>query len=68
MAVKNIDKDKRRLLLSELEALRKEELLEYEKYRSTGGETGVQGTAFGRLFKEKFEEISQKKEPEKPPA
>lgn len=67
VAVKNIDKDKRRLLLSELEALRKEELLEYEKYRSTGGETGVQGTAFGRLFKEKFEEISQKKEPEKPP-
>lgn len=61
VVVKSIDKESRRLHLSETEALRKEERREFEKYMNTGDGEGEGGTPFGKLFKEKFDEIQKKK-------
>ncbi len=66
VAVKNIDRESKRLHLSEIEALRREERQEYEKFMNAGGPSGEDASAFGKLFKQKFEEIQNKKDPDKP--
>ncbi|HDP79793.1 MAG TPA: S1 RNA-binding domain-containing protein, partial [Spirochaetes bacterium] len=58
--VKHLDRDNRRLKLSETGALKKEERHEYEKFMKTQEPAPDEGTAFGRLFKEKFESMREK--------
>jgi small subunit ribosomal protein S1 len=57
--IKSLDRTNRRLTLSETGAARKEERQEYEKFMKSSS-APEEGSAFGRLFKQKFEEIQKK--------
>ncbi len=61
VVVKIIDKENRRLHLSEADALRREERREFEQYMTAGEGGSADGSSFGRLFKQKFDEIQRKK-------
>lgn len=59
VAVRTIDKNGKKLILSELEALRREERQDYEKFMNQQPAEGT-GSAFGRLFKQKFDDMQKK--------
>ncbi len=61
IAVKSIDRENKKLKGSELDAIRKEERQDYERFMSdSSAPSGGQGSSFGMLFKQKFEEINKK--------
>lgn len=59
VVIKSLDKTNRRLTLSESGALRKEERQEYEKFMKSSS-SPEESSSFGRLFKQKFDEIQKK--------
>lgn len=60
VVIKDIENKARKLKLSEIEALKKEERQEYQKFMKES-DTGIEeGSAFGKLFKQKFEEARKK--------
>ncbi|HSV96200.1 MAG TPA: S1 RNA-binding domain-containing protein [Spirochaetota bacterium] len=59
VVIKSLDKTGRRLTLSESGAIKKEERQEYEKFMKSSASTD-ESSSFGRLFKQKFDEIQKK--------
>jgi len=57
--IKSLDRSNKRLTLSETGAVRKEERQEYEKFMKSAA-SPEEGSVFGRLFKQKYEEIQKK--------
>lgn len=65
VAVKDIIKEERRLILSERRAVKREEMEEYKKYMSVSPEGQESDSTIGNIFKDTFAEIKKKMEEEK---
>ncbi|TAL29312.1 MAG: S1 RNA-binding domain-containing protein [Spirochaetes bacterium] len=61
IAVKSIDRENKKLKASELDAIKKEERQDYERFmKDTSAPADANMSPFGRLIKQRFEEIQKK--------
>jgi small subunit ribosomal protein S1 len=65
VAIKDIIKEERKLILSERRAVKREEMEEYKKYMSGSSEGQESDSTIGNIFKDTFAEIRKKMEEEK---
>ncbi len=65
VVVKQIDKENRRLKLSEAGALKREERMEFEQFMNSDQSPQQEGSNFGMLFKQKFDEMKNRNEKNK---
>lgn len=60
VVIKDMSRQNRKLILSEADALSREEMLEYGKFVRDNAPDDSAGSAFGKLFKDKFEKLHNK--------